>query len=87
MDKFIKAYQSGDWSELREYRWKDLNRCLGGDEREGDDFMRHKYMYNFETLAYILGDQGFSFIQRFKALPIDNPAYEFISLYVDAVKL
>lgn len=87
MDKFIYAHQTGDKGILGGYRWEDMNLCMGGDQSEAIEFLRHKYMYSFESLAYILEKQGFEVKRRNRPLKIDNTQYEAISLYVDAVKL
>lgn len=89
MDKFIQAHLTGDFSPLNGYKWIDLNHLCGGDDTEPNPAQRHKYMYNRETLYYMLGQNGFD---RYWASNkpdqfIDNPDYKAISLYVEAVKL
>jgi predicted SAM-dependent methyltransferase len=87
MDKFILCKLNGDWSPIGDYFWRDLNHLLGGDERERNLHQRHQYMYNFETLAYILENIGFEVSRRTKPLNIDTAEYRAISLYLDAVKI
>ena len=87
MDKFIMCKRYNNWEPVDNHKWRDLNYLLGGDERERDEKQRHKYMYNFETLAYILEKMGFKPSRRDEPLPIDTPEYHRISLYVDAVKI
>lgn len=86
MDRFIEAKLTGNPGMLGGYDWQDLNHFMGGDEREARPEMRHRYMYNFETLAYMLSDVGFSKVQQRKPLKDDNERYHAISLYVTAVK-
>ena len=86
MDKFIECNLAGDWSALKGYKWRDLNHLLGGDEREHNEYLKHKYMYNFETLAYMLESVGFIAKKRVMPLYYDSPEYQHFSLYVDAVK-
>jgi predicted SAM-dependent methyltransferase len=87
MDKFINCQLSGDWTPIGGYYWRDLNHLLGGDGSEKNERQRHKYMYNFETLHYMLHRIGFMAKQREEPLEIDTPQYAPISLYVDAVKI
>ena len=87
MDKFINCHLTGNWEPIGGYIWRDLNHFMGGDERESKDYQRHKYMYNFETLAYMLNKIGFISSKRVLAREIDTPEYVPISLYVDAVKI
>lgn len=87
MDKFIQARLTGDFSQLGGYAWTDLNHLCGGDETEPRPEQRHKYMYTFESLGYMLEHAGFVLVWLL-CLPrdCDNPDYEAISLYVTAVK-
>ena len=87
MDKFIMCKRYNNWGPVSNHKWRDLNYLLGGDERERNEKQRHKYMYNFETLAYILEKMGFKPSRRDEPLVIDTSEYRQISLYVDAVKI
>lgn len=87
MDKFIDAHLSGDFEPLGEYFWTDLNHLMGGDEREAILHQRHKYMYNYETLHFMLLRVGFYPKLRLDPLEIDSPEYVPISLYVDGRKI
>lgn len=88
MDKFVEARLTGRWDDLiGNYAWRDLNNFLGGDEGEERPHWRHRYMYTFESLAFMLSTHcGFAVHGR-KALPIDTQEYEKISLYVTAEKV
>lgn len=86
MDKFIDAHLSGDFSPLNGYHWTNLNHLCGGDETEKDPAQKHRYMYNFETLWFMCDDAPFQETIRREMLPIDNPDYQAISLYVTAYK-
>jgi len=87
MDKFIQGHQTGDWSHIDGYPWRDLNHLLGGDGSEPDVNMRHKYMYNYETLAYMLNGTGFKVLKLKGPGEFDTPKYAAISLYVRGVKV
>ena len=87
MDKFINCKLTGDWAPIQGYFWRDLNHLLGGDERERNEHQRHKYMYNYETLAYMLKQIGFLPSRRDKPIEFDTPDYAAFSLYVDAVRI
>ena len=88
MDKFIQAHLTGDFSPLNGYKWTDLNYLCGGDETEHKPEQRHKYMYNRETLYYMLGQNGFGnfWASNWPDEHLDNLEYKAISLYVTAVK-
>jgi len=87
MDKFVECNLTKDWSPLGGYPWTDFNWFFGGDDiREHNPYQRHKYAYNFETLAYILQYVGFSKIRRVGYSDIHNPDYVMFSLYIDAQK-
>ena len=85
MDKFIDCKVNGDYGPLNGYGWIDLNYFMGGDEREGNLYQRHRYMYTFESLAYALDEYGFNARKR-GPMPFDSHEYAAISLYVTAVK-
>lgn len=87
MDKFVYSRLKDDYSSVGNYFWRDMNYFLGGDTREKQEHMRHKYMYTFESLAYPLEKMGFDVRQRYTPLPIDNHEHTLISLYVDAIKI
>lgn len=86
MDIFVECKLSGNWDRVGRYTWKDFNWFFGGNEVETRLEMRHYYMYNIETLTAMLQRAGFTTITKRNMLPIDNPLYEQISLYVTAVK-
>lgn len=88
LDKFIRARLTGRWDDIiGDYAWRDLNYFMGGDESETRPNWRHRYMYTYESLAYILETYcGFEVVAR-EMLPIDTPDYERISLYVTATKV
>jgi hypothetical protein len=48
--------------------------------------MRHRYMYNNETLTALMVAAGFSDVKERPPLDEDNAAYHAISLYVTGVK-
>jgi len=85
LDLFIGCKLSGDWSPVGGYHWKNIEWCMGGDEGETDITMRHHYMYCWQSLARTLEGLGFEVTRRDMG-EHDNPRYELISLYVDAVK-
>lgn len=86
MDIFIACKLGNDWTAVYDYFWKDFNNFFGGDERETRPGMRHKYMYNEETLAAMLANVGFQWTDRRPPLTEDNPRYHNISLYMTGVK-
>lgn len=86
MDIFINCRNSGDWTPVEDYHWKDFNNFFGGGIQEPRPEMRHYYMYNVETLTALLTAAGFSDVARRDPLPEDNAAYHAISLYVTGVK-
>jgi len=87
MDKFIDCHLSGDFELLNGYAWRDLNHLLGGDHTEQRPEWRHRYMYCYASLAWTLDYIGFREWRRdgFRD-GLDNPTYEAISLYVEAIK-
>lgn len=86
MDRFIDCRLHDDWAPVANYKWRDLNHLMGGDGTEPDTHNRHKYMYCFASLGYTLEQIGFDVYHRDGPNEYDNPRYEPISLYVDAVK-
>lgn len=90
MDRFIDAKLTGNYTPLEGYYWTDLNHLLGGDSREPNAFMRHRYMYTWESLAWTLQETGFDprpvFFDTSALGDVHNPEYAPISLYVDARK-
>jgi SAM-dependent methyltransferase len=95
MDIFIDCHLSGDWSAHPDHLHRDLNYCAAGDEFPGDHPWRHKYMWCWESLAYVLEALGYVQIERHShsdgrhahLFPgAYNPDYATCSLYVDAVK-
>lgn len=86
-DKFIAAHLSGDFSALGGYQWTSLNDMAGGGKQETDPFNRHRQLYCFESLAYMLIVSGFENAKRREFNPaIDNPQYAPISLYMEATR-
>jgi predicted SAM-dependent methyltransferase len=90
---YLRAYASPDWAYLR--------RLHGGSPRTKMEAVnevfrggwRHKFAYDFETLAELLRDAGFREVTRsgFAAsrlpdLAIDRPEHARESLYVEALK-
>jgi len=88
MDKFIEARLTNRWEDIiGAYQWRDLNYFMGGDESESRTEWRHRYMYTFESLAFILKNYcNFESVYRREAMPIDSRQHERISLYVTARK-
>lgn len=87
MDLFIDCLVAEDCGSIEDYRWRDLNHLLGGDESELIERNRHKYIYCWASLAYTLDTIGFRRIVQDKFRPgLDNPRYRNISLYARAVK-
>jgi len=85
MDRFIDCKVTGNLKPLGGYGWTDLNHFMGGDEREGNLYQRHRYMYSFESLAYALESFNFLVLPR-GPMEFDSHEYAAISLYVTAVK-
>jgi SAM-dependent methyltransferase len=90
MDRCIEARMTGRWELLGGYFWTDLNHLMGGDAREGNAYMRHRYMYCWESLAYALHEVGLTPARVAfdgSALgAVHTAEYAAISLYVDARK-
>lgn len=86
MDIFVNVIATGDKSKLPDYKWTSLDTLLGGDETEEAIGQRHKALYCFESLAYMLGMAGFTDVWRRDALEFDTPKYKNISLYMLAIK-
>ncbi len=94
MDLFINAKLGGDAGPIAGYPWQDLNSLLGGGDAEPILAMRHRYMYNFETLAWMLSVTGFKSINRsaFRQSVLqclgnrDVEGHSSFSLYVEAAK-
>lgn len=87
LDKFITAHLTGDFSLLGDYRWTRLDSLMGGALEEPNEHERHRYMYGYETLAYMLMQSGFCKVHhRADDALIDNPQYAAISLYMEARK-
>ncbi len=84
MDKFIDCRLRNDFSRLGDYPWLDLNDLLGGGEKELMPAMRHKYMWSWGSLYYILCCLGYRDIRPIRPGIWDNPQYRRISLYVEA---
>lgn len=86
MDIFIDCRNSGDWTPLGSYHWRDFNDFFGGGNREPRPEMRHYYMYNVETLTALMVEAGFSNVEKRPPLDEDNAAYHAISLYMTGTK-
>ena len=90
MDTFITARLTGNYAPLEGYSWIDLNDLMGGGEHEANVAQRHRYMYCWESLAYMLATEGFApeavSFDGSALGAIHTPAYRAISLYVDARK-
>lgn len=94
MDVGIDGHLTGDWSRQPHLDGRDLNLCLGGNF-PADSPWRHKYLYCWESLAYMLEKTGFVGVvrhghddgpyQHLFGNPY-NPDYRTSSLYVTAVK-
>jgi len=87
MDKFIDCRLSGDNGPLEGYVYTDLNTFLGGGLGEKREHYRHKYMYNFGSLHWVMHHVcGFRNVAMVERNAFDNPKYYAISLYVEGVK-
>ncbi len=93
MDIYIDAHLRNDFSGI--VGCYDLNYCVG-DTVPADSHWRHKYLWSFEALAYVLANTGFvNIVQHqhsdgpFRHLfpgHAYNPDFAPVSLYLDAVK-
>lgn len=86
MDKFIDCRLAGDFSPLSGYAWTDLNYFMGGDGSEKRAPYRHRYMYSWASLAWMMTGAGFDVQRRREPAPFDNLEFRAISLYVDGLK-
>jgi predicted SAM-dependent methyltransferase len=86
MDKFVDCQLKQNWEDVNNYFWKDANYFYGGDSREPNIYMRHKYAYCFASLAWTLQEIGFTNIQREEFSSIQNPQHRAFSLYVSATR-
>lgn len=86
MDVFVTCKETGDWTAVNGYSWRDFNWFFGGDMSETRPEMRHRYIYNEDILAAALTGAGFTAVTRRAPLDIDNPRYHAISLYMTGVK-
>jgi ubiquinone/menaquinone biosynthesis C-methylase UbiE len=86
MDKFINCQLKKDFSSLGGYQWIDLNYCMGGDDSEHNPWNKHLYSWCEGSLSWELLKAGFVGIMRRDIGNLDNPAFEAISLYMDAQK-
>jgi predicted SAM-dependent methyltransferase len=95
MDFFIDRHLSEDWTGVPDHIEKDLNYCAAGGKFPADDPWRHKYMFCWESLAYLLQEAGFIEVERhghgdskYQHLwpGAYNPGWAICTLYVDARK-
>jgi predicted SAM-dependent methyltransferase len=86
MDKFITCSVNNDWAAVSDAASKDFNVFLGSAEEAVDSPGRHRYMYNFESLAYMLQFTGFIYIKQIDYSEPHEPSYKQFSLYIDAQK-
>ena len=92
MDIFINCLIKNDWSLIGDYPHRDFNKLFGGDFGDINNYW-HRYVYNYETLFYMLNDAGFKSIKQvdFKGnndvfLGVQTPEHKQFSLYVEATK-
>jgi SAM-dependent methyltransferase len=96
MDVFIEGHLTGDWSSHPAgiLRINDMNCCVG-DKEPVNELWRHRYMWCWESLAYVLEKTGFVDVEKhghsdgkYRDLfpGAYNADYSSISLYVDALK-
>jgi predicted SAM-dependent methyltransferase len=85
-DKFADCQLKNSWESVNNYFWKDANHFFGGDHREPNIYMRHKYAYCFASLAWTLQELGFVNIQREEHQDMHNLQHKAFSLYVRAEK-
>lgn len=96
MDILIEGHLTGDWSGHPQALLDliDLNYC-GGDKHPVNEAWRHRYMWCWESLAYVLEKIGYVEVERHgheDGKYVDlfaggyNQDFSTITLYVDAVK-
>lgn len=86
MQKFVDAIVNGNRETLKDYKWGSLDTLLGGDGTEARTYMRHRALYCYESLAYMLGSVRFTIILPRPPLEFDAPKHLAYSLYVLAIK-
>jgi SAM-dependent methyltransferase len=87
LDKFITAHVTGNFEPLGGYGWPRLDTLMGGGDAEPDPYNRHRQMYCFETLAYMLHTTHFGrVVRREFDSEIDNPNHAAFSLYLETRK-
>jgi predicted SAM-dependent methyltransferase len=86
MDKFITCAVTGDWTPIGGWEQRDFNCFLGGPTEPLDSPGRHRYLYNFESLAWMLQTIGFINIKQVGYSEPHEPTYKAFSLYIDAQK-
>lgn len=86
LDKFIEAKVFNRPDILGGYRWTDLNNLGGGDESEVRPGWRHRQIYSYESLAFMMLKTGFDPYRREIDYKLDNASYECFSLYMLGVK-
>lgn len=102
--KYLRAYCSGGWDELSQTRPLDLNHtdtqlhCQYNTPMELINVVfrngfQHKFIYDHETLEFLLRRYGFSQVERqefgqtvLSELNLDAPHRRSESLYIEAIK-
>lgn len=97
--KYLKAYSSGDWEQMRAISPMAVGRDTTRTtlmEIVNEHFRQvgqHRFSYDYETLERLLGETGFAPIAecafgetRMPGLAIDSPQRAAESLYVEAVR-
>ncbi len=97
--KYLKAYASGDWDEMRAISPMALGRDTNRTtlmEIVNEHFRQvgqHRFSYDYETLERLLREIGFEDVSesafgesRLAGLAIDSPERAAESLYVEAVR-
>jgi predicted SAM-dependent methyltransferase len=86
LDKFITCAALNDWQAVDTAKSRDFNAFIGNPTEPLDSPGRHRYMYNFEALAWMLQATGFINIKQADYSALHEPLYRQFSLYVDAQK-
>lgn len=85
LDLFVDCHLSGDFSPLKGYRWTSLDSLMGGGDAENNPAQRHRSVWCYASLKQTLLDCGFRHVRHHaQRIALHNPAYEAISLYVEA---
>lgn len=86
LDLFIDCVNAESYERLNGYEHTDLNKLMGGGDREPNLFMRHHYAYTAESLETAMRRAGFRHVARASFTALDNPTYMAISLYMQGYK-